>query len=38
MEYLLTWQVVEWKSEHLGGQTRDPNYSPGLYFLDHVIF
>ena len=31
----LTQQFAEWKLQHLGGTTWDPNYNPGVDFLDH---
>ena len=33
----LTEQFDDLKSFNLGGTTRDPNYTPGVNFLDHDL-
>ena len=37
IKHLLTEQFGDWKSSHLGGPTRDPNYIPELDFFDHEV-
>jgi hypothetical protein len=37
MEHLLTEQFSNLKSVHLGTKIGDPDYTPGVTFLDHDI-